>query len=82
MSLNCRFEEFRETRRIRGAIIHKHTGPKDFKIAVYCIEDNIDLVSEQKILFDYVRNMVLAIHQVNRTSILTRQKLTRHKTVL
>lgn len=52
MSLNCTFEEFRETRRIRGAIIHKHTGPKDFKMAVYCIEDDIDLLSEQKRLFD------------------------------
>ena len=31
MSLNCTFEEFRETRRIRGAIIHKNTGPKNLK---------------------------------------------------
>ena len=52
MSLNCTFEKFRETRRIRGAIMHKHTGPKDFKMAVYCIEDDIDLLSEQKRLFD------------------------------
>ena len=41
--LDCAFHEFLQTRRISIAIIDKHRKFKEYKIIIYCMEQNINV---------------------------------------
>ena len=50
--LNCAFQEFLETSKIKNTIIDKHRKIDEYKIMVYCMEQNIDVNKEKNRLFN------------------------------
>ena len=56
--LDCAFREFLEKSSISNAIIDKHRKFKEYKIIIYCMEQNINVEKEKKDFLIFVINMV------------------------
>ena len=46
-AIECVFREFKEQCQIKNALLNKFIEPKEFKIFVQCIEQNMDIYHEK-----------------------------------
>ena len=50
--IECVFKEYKENCKIKGAIINNFRRPKEFKISIQCLEQNMDIYHERRRLFE------------------------------
>ena len=63
-AIECVFREFKEQCRIKNALVNKFIGPKEFKISVQCIEQDMDIYHERIRLFDLCKKH--GVHYISR----------------
>ena len=51
-AIECVFKEYKENCKIKGAIINNFCGPKEFKIFIQCLEQNMDIYHEIRRLLE------------------------------
>ena len=50
-AIECVFKEYKENCKIKGAMINDFCGPKEFKISIQCLGQNMDIYYKRRRLF-------------------------------